>query len=127
MTFTVNIRQTVPLVTQQDIRRKFMYRYFASRGNQIDTTIYEISRRDYDTYVDNRFIILGHLKWVIVGKLEDTTMDLYTGNPTHEAGLEPIFFPGVLTQNQASVRFLSRKIPAATSYLRKYDQFYVGE
>ena len=127
MTFMINIDQTIPSVTDKDIRRKFMYRYFAAKSNHRTSMIYEITRRDYDRLVDNDYVVLGNLKWVIVGKLEDRTIQVYTGNPAYEQGKEPIVIPGILTQNQASVMFLSRRIPAITSYLRKYDQFYVGE
>ena len=125
------------MVKQKDINRKFMYRYFASKANQLRETpvnniqregpVYEITRRDYERYLDNQFVVTGHLKWLIVGRKEDTIINLYTGNPAYEEGKEPITIPGVLTQNAASVMFLSRKLPAIKSYLRKYDQFYVGE
>jgi hypothetical protein len=104
-----------------------MYRYFAAKSNHRNEMIYEIARRDYEKYVDNDYVVIGNLKWVIVGKLEDRTIQVYTGNPAYDYGKEPIIIPGILTQNEAAVKFLSRRIPAITSYLRKYDQFYVGE
>ena len=127
MSFIVTIKNTVPVVNQKDINRKFMYRYFASKANQLDTAVYEITRREYDRHVGNSYVILGNLKWSIVGKLEDITINLYTGNPAYEFGREPITIPGILTQNESAVRFLGRRIPVVKSYLRKYDQFYVGE
>jgi len=127
MSFTVNIKNTTPIVTKQDINRKFMYRYFASKANQVNTTVYEITRRDYEKYLDNPFVVLGHLKWVIDGKLKDTKMDVYTGNSKNDRGIESIVIPGVLTQNKASVMFLSKKIPAIKNLLRRYDQFYIGD
>lgn len=111
-----------------------MYRYFASKANQLRETpvnniqregpVYEITRRDYERYLDNPYVVTTHLKWLIVGKKEDTIIEVYMTNPNEK---EPITIPGVLTQNKASVMFHSRKIPAIKSYLRKYDQFYVGE
>ena len=127
MSFVVNIKNTIPSVTQKDINRGYMPRYFATRANQIRDQVYEISLRDYHTFTGNRFVVLGHLTWMIDGDLEDKTITVYTGNPSFPEGREPIIIPGVLTQNKASVMFLSKKIPAIKSYLRKYDQFYVGE
>jgi hypothetical protein len=139
MSFLINIRSTTPKVTNFDIRNGYMPRYFACKANQLygpvenniqsEGIIYEISRRDYERYTGVRYVILGHLNWVIRGKLEDRESEvmLYTGHPALEKGREPIVLPGVLTQNEASVMFLSRKLPAIKSYLRKYDQFYVGE
>jgi len=137
MSFIVTIKNTMPVVKQKDINRKFMYRYFASKANQLRETpvnniqregvVYEITRRDYERYLDNNFVVTGHLKWLIVGKKEDMTIMVDTANPNYEDGKEPITIPGVLTQNEASVMFLSRKLPPIKSYLRKYDQFYVGE
>ena len=134
MSFIVTIKNTVPVVSQKDINRKFMYRYFASKANQLRETpvnniqregpVYEITRRDYERYLDNPYVVTTHLKWLIVGKKEDTIIEVYMTNPNEK---EPITIPGVLTQNKASVMFHSRKIPALKSYLRKYDQFYVGE
>ncbi len=137
MSFIVTIKNTVPVVSQKDINRTFMYRYFASKANQLLETpvnniqregpVYEITRRDYERYLDNQFVVTTHLKWLIVGRKEDMTIMVDTANPNYEDGKEPITIPGILTQNKASVMFHSRKIPALKSYLRKYDQFYVGE
>lgn len=127
MSFITTIKNTISTPTEKDINRKFMYRYFASKANLLNTQIFEISRRDYERYENNQFIITGHLKWLIVGKLEDMQISVYTGNPTFEGGREPITIPGILTQNEAAVKFLSRRLPYLSNHLRNYQQFYVGE
>lgn len=127
MSFNVKILDYVPEITEQDIRRGYVPRYFVARGNQITTVVHEVSDTEYNKLKQKDFLVTGYINWSITGKLEDTYIDLYTGNPTYEAGLEPILFAGVLTQNEAAVRFLGRKIPAVINYLRRYDQFYVGE
>jgi len=86
--------------------------------------VYEVNLREYEKHMGNQYIVNTYLKWLIVGKKEDTIIEVYMTNPNEK---EPITIPGVLTQNKASVMFHSRKIPAIKSYLRKYDQFYVGE
>ena len=127
MTFIVNIKSTTPVITDRDIRIGYKPRYFASRANQISEQVHEISLREYNKLISNNFVVVGHLTWMIRGKLEDGMIEVYTGNDNYEKGIEPLTIPGVLTQNAASVMFLSEKIPAIKSYLRKYDQFYVGE
>ena len=134
MPFRINIRST-PLVESQitAVNRSSGYvpRYFAAKSNQIDKKVFEITRRDYEYFQDNKYIVLGHLNWTIKGNLVDRAIWVYTGSPVHDdmlesprRGTEPINIPGVLTQNEGAVRFLSRKIPAVENYLTDYKQFY---
>ena len=113
-------------ITQVHRQRGYVPRYFAAKANHINQEVFEITRRDYDKLYSNQYIILGHLNWVIKGRLEDQIIHLYTGNPTYEGGKEPINIPGVLTQNAGAVRFLSRKIPVVKNHLINYEQFYIG-
>ena len=112
-------------ITQVHRQRGYVPRYFAAKANHINQEVFEITRRDYDKLYSNQYVILGHLNWVIKGRLGDQILNLYTGNPTYEGGKEPINIPGVLTQNAGAVRFLSRKIPAVKNYLTNYKQFYI--
>ena len=44
-----------------------------------------------------------------------------------QRGTEPINIPGVLTQNEGAVRFLSRQIPAVKNYFDRpnaYEEFW---
>lgn len=127
MFFRVKILDHVPIASDRDIDRGYFARYFVSKANQTTTRVHEVSRNEYDRLKRKDFITNGRLNWTIRGSLEDTILNLYTGNPAFEMGKEPIAIPGVLTQNQGAVIFLSRRIPALQSYLRRFDQFYVGE
>ena len=130
MSFAVRIPDnplTEQQITQVHRQRGYVARYFAAKANHINQEVFEITRRDYDKLYSNQYVILGHLNWVIKGRLGDQSLNLYTGNPTYEGGKEPINIPGVLTQNEGAVRFLGRKIPAVKNYLTDYEQFYVGE
>jgi hypothetical protein len=124
LAFDVKIKSSRPTVTQEDRDQGIMYRYFASRGNQVKDTVTEISYREYDRLRDYPFIVLAHIKWVITGELEDRPLEIYTGFPSNN-GYETVTIPGVLTQNLASVRFISNTIPAIESYLTDPQQFYV--
>ena len=132
MPFRVNLIST-PLVESQittvNRRRGYVPRYFAAKLNQIDKKVFEITRRDYEYFQDNKYIALGHLNWAIKGPLQDREIWIYTGRPGYDdmsakRGTEPISIPGVLTQNEGAVRFISRKIPAVKNYLTNYEQFY---
>jgi len=128
MSFAVRIPDnplTEQQITQVHRQRGYVPRYFAAKANHINQEVFEITRRDYDRLYSNQYVILGHLNWVIKGRLGDQSLNLYTGNPTYEGGKEPINIPGVLTQNEGAVRFLSRKIPAVKNYLTNYGQFYI--
>ena len=128
MSFAVRIPDnplTEQQITQVHRQRGYVPRYFAAKANHINQEVFEITRRDYDKLYSNEYVILGHLNWVIKGRLGDQILNLYTGNPTYEGGKEPINIPGVLTQNEGAVRFLSRKIPAVKNYLTNYGQFYI--
>ena len=132
MTFLVHLTNILPTITEKHKQDGVFLRYFAAKANHIDKQVFEITHREYYNLYDNRYIILGHLNWRIKGRLEDREMWVYTGNhvfnsPEHPQGTEPITIPGLLTQNRAAVRFLSRKIPAVKNHLTNYEQFYAGE
>ena len=126
MTFLVNIANTLPTITEIHKQNGVLPRYFAAKANHIDKEVFEITRRRYEQLYDNRYVMLGHLNWVIVGPLEDREIWVYTGSPIYDmGGKEPINIPGVLTQNAGAVRFLSKTIPAVKNHLTDYKQFYV--
>ena len=128
MSFNVSLETILPTITEKHIQRGSLPRYFAAKANHIDKQVFEIARRDYYNLQDNRYIILGHLNWLIAGQLEDREMWVYTGSPIYDmGGKEPISIPGLLTQNRAAVRFLSKTIPAVKNHLTDYKQFYVGD
>jgi hypothetical protein len=123
--FNVTIPDYIPTVTEQDIKNRSFIRYFMSKANQTNSIVHEVSQRRYDELIPEPFVVGGFLNWVIVGKMDDYTINVYTGAPPN--GTEDIKIPGVLTQNRGSVIFLSRKLPMVENFLTKYDQFYVGE
>ena len=126
MSFMVSLTTTLPTITEKHKNQGYLERYFAAKGNHIDKEVFEITRRRYEQLYDNRYVILGHLNWLITGLLEDREVWVYTGSPIYNmGGKEPISIPGLLTQNRAAVRFLSKKIPAVKNYLTDYKQFYV--
>ena len=128
MPFNIDLKNTLPKITKRDVNRGYFPRYFAAKANQINHEVFEITRRDYEYLRESRYIITGHLNWVIKGPLEDREVWFYTGNPTYDmGGKEPINLPGVLTQNRGAVRFLSKRIPILGNHLTNYQEFYVGD
>ena len=127
MTFLVNIANTLPTITEIHKQNGVLPRYFAAKANHIDKEVFELTRRGWEQYYDINYVVLGHLNWVITGPLEDREMWVYTGSPIYDmGGKEPISIPGVLTQNRAAVKFLSRRIPILENHLTNYQQFYTG-
>jgi hypothetical protein len=127
MSFNIKLTNTTPTIMENHIKMGYLPRYFAAKANHMNDEVFEINRRDWEMYYNVKYVTTGHLNWVIKGQLKDREHLLYTGNPTFDGGREPINIPGLLTQNRAAVRFLSRKIPAVKNYLTDYKQFYVGE
>ena len=126
MTFLVHLTNILPTITKKHKQDGVLLRYFAAKANHIDKEVFEITHREYYNLYDNRYVILGHLNWLITGPLEDREVWVYTGSPIYNmGGKEPISIPGLLTQNRAAVRFLSKKIPAVKNYLTNYGQFYI--
>ena len=134
MSFNVTITNITPTIMETHRQKGYLPRYFAAKANHINDEVFEITRRDYEKFLYMTTVVVGHLNWKIKGQLEDRELWLYTGNPTHDdmpespgRGTEPINIPGILTQNETAVRFLSRKIPAVKNHLTDYKQFYVGD
>ena len=127
MSFIVNIQSATPIITETHTIRGHLPRYFAAKANHINDEVFEVNRREYERLYGNSYVVLGHLNWTIKGQLEERKHLLYTGNPTFEGGKAPINIHGVLTQNEGTVRFISRKIPAVKNYLTNYGLFYVGD
>ena len=124
--FNIKITNTLPKITNTDERRGYLARYFAAKANHIHDEVFEITHRHYEYYYPKRYVVLGQLNWAISGLLGDREIWVYTGSPIYDmGGREPISIPGVLTQNEGAVRFLSKKIPAVNDYLTDYKQFYI--
>ena len=133
MTFLVNITNTLPTITEVHKQNGVLPRYFAARANHINNEVFEITSRDYEVFLDNSYVMVGHLNWTIKGKLDDHTLWVYTGSPIYDdaaespqRGTEPIIIPGLLTQNRAAVKFLSKRIPSLENRLINYQEFYIG-
>lgn len=121
---TVHITETKPTISEIDRQRGYIYRYFAAKANQLSDKVYEVSLRDYNKLNKNPYVVVDRMKWVIRGKLEDTNLMVHTGNVLGFGGMEEIRIPGVLTENAASVKFVSERIPAVERKITNLQEFY---
>ena len=133
MPFNVTITNIIPTITEAYKQQGYLPRYFAARANHINNEVFEITRRDYEVFLDNSYVMVGHLNWTIKGKLDDHTLWVYTGSPIYDdaaespqRGTDPIIIPGLLTQNRAAVKFLSKRIPSLQNRLTDYREYYHG-
>jgi len=113
-----------PVITRKDRERGVIWRYFVARTNQIDKEVQEVSNTLYTTLRSKRSFVAEKVRWVIRGKLDDTTLMLYTGRWDGER--EAVIIPGVRSQNKASIQAASETIPALKLYLSP-SQYYLGE
>ena len=73
MPFNVTITNIIPTITEAYKQQGYLPRYFAARANHINNEVFEITRRDYEGFLDNSYVMVGHLNWTIIGKLDDHT------------------------------------------------------
>ena len=64
--------QTRPLITNIEVRNKFVTRYFVQ---MISTkNIYEVDKVQYDFFSNNSYYTAIQLPWIIVGKIDNETV-----------------------------------------------------
>lgn len=125
MTFNIKINQYTPSVSSQDRARGYMVRYFVAKANQINDKAYEVDQREYKRLQKNRYIVSVKTIWKISGPLNDVDRTVWVDGQNESKHI--ISVPGVLTQNEASVIFVSKKIPAVKKILRNLQEFYLNE
>ena len=89
-----NIRPYFPTPNNTDYKRGYLTRYFIQRVNDINSIVYEISKSDYLTFIENDFFITTNLDWKLVGTNEE-----------------------IQIINTKSINFASKKLPALKMYL----------
>lgn len=96
-----DISAYIPTVSEKDIARGYIVRYFAQKSNDINSFIYEIDRGQYSSISTNPFYTITTLDWRIEG--------------------DPI---EVKKSNSASIRLASQRIPKIGMYLPNLLQFH---
>ena len=124
MTLYVEIKSSRPQPNEQDKERGFFYRFFAAKANQLNARAYEVNRQEYTRLNRNPYVVTERVKWTISGILEDRIIPVYVGGPEMT---ENVVIPGVLTQNQASIRFAVERIPALKTILTDPQELYIDE
>ena len=97
-----------PLITDADIRRGSVLRYFAQSVST--RKIYEIDRVQFNIFKNDPYYVAIQLPWVITGKLESTVVNNNT-------------ILGVREQNERIANFYNRTMPGLTRKLKNYLEF----
>lgn len=113
------ISNVIPIISEEDIRRKIKTRYFAKYATQRNGLIYELDGGQYSRIERNSLFLKTTIDWIIVGKLEDTVLTLPSG--------DNILIKGVISQNKTLVALAEEELPGITNHLRNYVEFYSGE
>ena len=96
-----NVTTFIPTPTDKDYFKGYLVRYFTQKANDIDSTIYEVSKSTQARLLNSDFYIIISLDWRIIG--------------------DPI---EIKKSNTASARIASEVIPKISLYLPNLLQFY---
>lgn len=102
-----------PKVTQTDVTRGYVVRYFVQ--NVSTRTIVEVDRSQYETYRNDPYYVCVELQWFIGGP--DVSHTLTNG----------VSVMGTEEKNQAVITFYDRKMPGLRNVLRNPLEFFSGK
>jgi hypothetical protein len=105
--------QYFPIITQDNLRDGYLYRYFAKVVNQND--IVEINEYDYEQIKDNPRFVIAKIKWKIIGVIETTKT--FSGATSY----------GVRELNTRAIEKADLTFGGLRGYIRDYIQYWVGE
>jgi hypothetical protein len=103
-----------PIITQNDVRRGYIKRYFVRNRNYLEN-LTEISEVTYNDLKNNLLYITAEVKWKIVGKLD--TYITPAGATVY----------GVLDLNKKAITRADLTIEGLASYIIDYKEFWLGE
>ena len=102
------------VITNEDIKRGFIYRYFIKKVNEL--IIYEIDEKQYEDWqsqlIDPNLYVAVEILWGITGNLEDTIKD-------------NISITSVATKNKKQIETVKNTIPELGKYLTNLTEFFV--
>jgi hypothetical protein len=105
--------QYFPVITQDNLRDGYLYRYFSKIANQ--NSVVEINKYDYDQLKDNPRFVTAKVKWKIVGPIETTKT--FSGAINY----------GVRELNRRAIEREDLTFGGLKGYIRDYIQYWVGE
>jgi len=105
--------QYFPVITQDNLRDGYLYRYFSKIANQ--NSVVEINKYDYEQLKDNPRFVIAKIKWKIVGPIETTKT--FSGAINY----------GVRELNRRAIEREDLTFGGLKGYIRDYIQYWVGE
>lgn len=104
--------------TEKDYLNGYMIRYFIKKRNDINSIVYEVDKKTYDSMGVNSSINIDlyysvFLKWKITGPVNDIHDD--SGS---------IKSPGVIDTNEKTINEYKKQIPGIENILSNLTQFY---
>lgn len=113
------LRNTQPIVTNEEKENGVKTRYFARYKSNRNGSIYELSQLDYNQVENNPLFQKAEIDWIIKGRLQDTVLTFVDGSS--------IIVKGVISQNQALLAIANDKIPGIIQHLQNHMEYWVGE
>ena len=113
-TFSLKSPNTiVPIPTNNDYASAYINRYFIQRVSDVNGFVYEISKSDFEAYLENPYWIAVSMRWRIAGPLNM----VYDSNGN-------LIDKGVIESNKSSLSTISLKIKNISLYLPNIKQFH---
>lgn len=97
---SIKIKTHIPTPTETDYKRGYIARYFIQKGNDLESTIYEVDYIGFSKFIDNPFYTHIDLNWRLIGTDEQ-----------------------IKDSNFKAVRLVTPKIPKLQLYLPNLLQF----
>lgn len=106
-----------PVITQDDIDKTYITRYFVRQSNFKKGEIVEISENDSITLRGNTMWTVVSLLWRIAGPLDDIPGPEHINSPT-------LLYTGVLTANTKALAAADAVMPEMVNKLPNNAQYY---
>lgn len=106
-----------PEITEDDVDKGYVTRYFIRQSNHRTGEIIEIDSGTYRKFKTNPLYKTIELEWKITGKLDDVFGPMDKNSPTR-------LITGVLTANRLAVEEADKDMPGLKNKLLNYAQFW---
>tara|TARA_B100000780_G_scaffold198866_1_gene140678 strand:- start:893 stop:1279 length:387 start_codon:yes stop_codon:yes gene_type:complete len=112
-TIDFNVTTHIPVITEKDIKRGYITRYFIQKTNDKGAPIYEVNRSTNSYYSSKPHFMSVKLRWRITGPMEVQYDSIGT-----------IIEKPVSESNRISIKMVAYEIPNLKLYLPNLLQFY---
>lgn len=111
------INEYYPTISDEDINKGFITRYFSRQANHSQGEILEIDQKTYNRLKNNKLFKVISLEWKIKGPLDDVNGPPNLNSPTR-------LYTGVNTANRLITEQNNIEMPGLKYKLTNFSQFW---